>query len=310
MASESTLGYSGGGPLLRDFTNAPRSGTWYAGSLANSLAGTDLDTSKYDMYITFNKNFAWYTGVDANPPADLFDLESVALHEICHGLNFSGSMRYASDVANWGYDTGYPNVYDTYMRDGSGNSLIDASVYANKSSALGSAVTSNDLWFHGPQAMSGNGGSRVKMYAPTTWKSGSSYSHLDHDTFVTGNNRLMRYAIAKGTAIHDPGPVAMGILKDLGWKTGGTSECLPGIKANGQDGPITVSTNTPVSITASLAPGNQDGKSADWWLVYTSPLGLYSLTSNGWSPGINPLATYPLFSIPPVKINRRISTRW
>ena len=74
------------------------------------------------------------------------------------------------------------------------------------------------------------------------------------------------------------------------------------IKANRQDGPITVSASTRVSITASLAPGNKKGQSADWWLAYSSPWGWYSLTSSGWNPGINPLATYPLFNIDPVEI--------
>ena len=80
-----TLGYSGGGPSHRDFPNAPRAATWYSASLANSLAGADQKTDSYDMYITYNKNYTWYTGTDANPPADKIDLVTVALHEICHG---------------------------------------------------------------------------------------------------------------------------------------------------------------------------------------------------------------------------------
>ena len=74
------------------------------------------------------------------------------------------------------------------------------------------------------------------------------------------------------------------------------------IKANSQDGPIRVTPDTPVSITASLAPGEQNGTFADWWLVFNSPWGLYSLTSNGWDTGIKSLAAFPLFSIPPVEI--------
>ena len=31
--------------FIRDFTGAPRANTWYAGSLANALAGSDLDPS-------------------------------------------------------------------------------------------------------------------------------------------------------------------------------------------------------------------------------------------------------------------------
>ena len=83
---------------------------------------------------------------------------------------------------------------------------------------------------------------------------------------------------------------------------GGQANSFPDLKANGQDGQITVSPGTPVSITASLSSGNENGKLADWWLVYSSPAGLYSFNSNGWTQGIKPLAQYPLFSFSPLEI--------
>jgi hypothetical protein len=167
LGSSSILGYSGGGPLERDFTGAPRALTWYSGSLANALAGSDLDPSYFDMHITYNLNFSWYYGTDGNTPAGQYDLMSVVLHEIAHGLNFSGSMSYSAGSGSWGYSTGYPNIYDTFMRDGSANQLINTGVYPNPSTALGTALTSNNIWFHGSNAMAGNGGVRVKMYAPS-----------------------------------------------------------------------------------------------------------------------------------------------
>ena len=48
-----------------------------------------------------------------------------------------------------------------------------------------SATYANGDWTEtGTKSMSGNGGARVKIYAPTTWSSGSSYSHLDYTTFA------------------------------------------------------------------------------------------------------------------------------
>ena len=76
----------------------------------------------------------------------------------------------------------------------------------------------------------------------------------------------------------------------------------PDIKANGQDGPITVTDATTVSITAGLDPGNENGKFADWWLAASTPWGWYSLDLNGWTPGINLLAQYPLVSFSPMQI--------
>jgi len=217
LGSSSILGYSGGGPLRRDFSSAPRPLTWYSGSLTNALAGSDLDPSYFDMHITYNLNFSWYYGTDGLTPAGQYDLMSVVLHEIAHGLNFSGSMSYSAGSGSWGYGTGYPNIYDTFMRDGSGNQLIDTGVYPNPSTAIGTALTSNNIWFHGSNAMAANGGVRVKMYAPSTWAGGSSYSHLDYTTFNDTENELMVYAFSSGESVHDPGPVTEGLLKDLGW---------------------------------------------------------------------------------------------
>jgi len=76
----------------------------------------------------------------------------------------------------------------------------------------------------------------------------------------------------------------------------------PEIKANLQDGAITVLIGAPVSITARLDPGDQGGKTADWWLAYSSPWGWYSLYANGWNPGVNPLATFSLIDVPSVEI--------
>ena len=214
------LGYSGGGDLTRDFTGAPRVNTWYGASLANALTGSDLVPSNFDMHITYSSTFSWYYGTDGVTPTGQYDLMSVVLHEIAHGLNFSGSMSYAGGTGSWGYTTGYPNIYDTFMRDGTanpGNQLINTGVYANPSAALGTALQSTSIWFHGAKAMAANGGQRVKMYAPSPWEPGSSYSHLDYTTFAGGANRLMVFSIAKGVSTHDPGPIALGMFKDMGW---------------------------------------------------------------------------------------------
>jgi fibronectin type 3 domain-containing protein len=207
------LGYSGGYNIYRDFSGAPFSNTWYASSLANSLHGSDLGPSAYDMHITYNTNFNWYFGTDAIPTPGTMDFVTVAAHEIAHGLNFSGTASYSSGVGSFGW-SGYPSIYDRFMRDGSGTLLTS---YTNPSVALGTLLISNNLWFHGSNAMAANSGNRVKMYAPTSWSAGSSYSHLDYSTFSGTLNNMMVYAILYGAANHNPGPVTIGLLKDLGW---------------------------------------------------------------------------------------------
>jgi hypothetical protein len=213
LGSSSILGYSGGEPLHRNFTGAPKSNTWYEGSLANALHGSDLDAAHFDDYITYNSNFTWYYGTDGHPTSGTYDLVTVAAHEIAHGLNFAGMADYSGGVGSYDY-LGYPSIYDTFMEDGSGTKLTS---YTNNSTSLGSLLTSGNLWFNGTNANAANGGSRVRIYAPSSWSSGSSYSHLDYSTFAGTINSMMVYAVASGASQHNPGPVTKGIFKDMGW---------------------------------------------------------------------------------------------
>ncbi len=216
------LAGTGGQPLHRGFTGAPLPNTWYEGSLANALHGSDLDPSHSDMQMAFSSTISWYYGTDGATPSGHWDFMSVALHEITHGLNFSGSMDVASGLGSWGI-SGFPIIYDTFMKDAAtgGNVLIsDPTDYPNPSTALGTVLTSGSspgVWFDGTNANAANGGNRVQIYTPSTWSDGSSYSHLDYNTFKNTINRLMVYAIGSGVSTHDPGPVVLGMLQDMGW---------------------------------------------------------------------------------------------
>ena len=224
LGSSSILGYSWSNSI-RNFTGAPQSNTWYSYSLADALAGSDLDPAKPDTYITYNNGFAWYFGTDGSTPSGQHDFVSVVMHEMGHGLNFSGQMSYGSSRCGgasygcWGGGTGSPGIYDRFTENGAGEALLNTSLFPNPSAALGSQLTSNNLYFDGPNANAANGGSRVKIYAPSTWAPGSSYSHLDYSTFRSTVHRMMVYALPSASSIHDPGSVTMGLLKDLGWNT-------------------------------------------------------------------------------------------
>ncbi|RCK72372.1 MAG: serine protease [Anaerolineae bacterium] len=218
------LGHSGVLSFRANFTNAPQSNTWYPIALANSLYGSDLKPGEADIYIAYSSTFDWYFGTDGNTPSGKYDFVSVVLHEIAHGLGFSGWMRYgttscgASNYGCWGDSTyGFPGAYDRFMQNGSGTSLLNTASFPNPSAALGSQLTSNNLFFNGNYAIAANGGSRPKMYAPSSWLPGSSYAHLDYDTYKNTPHRLMVFAISPGASTHYPGSITLGILQDLGW---------------------------------------------------------------------------------------------
>ena len=59
----------------------------------------------------------------------------------------------------------------------------------------------------------------MPLYAPSPWSDGSSYSHLA-ESYNGTPNALMTFSLANGESIHSPGPVTLGIMKDVGWTMG------------------------------------------------------------------------------------------
>ncbi|UCE73019.1 MAG: hypothetical protein JSV56_08240 [Methanomassiliicoccales archaeon] len=74
---------------------------------------------------------------------------------------------------------------------------------------------------------------------------------------------------------------------------------VPDIKANGSDGPITITSSDTLSITVELYSGINAGIEADWWLVANTPLGWYYYDkSAGWLPGREVTLQIPLRDLP------------
>ena len=89
---------------------------------------------------------------------------------------------------------------------------------ADPSDALTKLYTSNDLFWNGKKGVEANSGVSPQLYAPSEWRQGSSYTHLDEITFSPGNaNSLMTPSLDDQEAIHDPGPITLGMLEDMGW---------------------------------------------------------------------------------------------
>ena len=207
-----------------EFNNEPIGNSWYPTALADQLNGGNTNTGDYDISVEFSSTFNWYYGTDGNTPFAQYDFTSVVMHEIGHGLGFDGVMDYGTFPINcggatlgcWGAGTGSPGVYDRFTENGSNQALLNTALFPNPSAALGSQLTSNSLYFDGANARAANGGSRVKIYAPSTWKEGSSYAHLD-EVFNNTPHALMTFALSNGESAHHPGAVTLGMFQDMGW---------------------------------------------------------------------------------------------
>lgn len=224
---------SAGPFLIRDFDGAPLVQTWYPDALANALAGRDLDPAQPDVRATFNSAFArWHLDPATPPPPDRYDLASVVLHELGHGLGFIGSLDVEGGVGFVGADDGgesdgTPFVFDRFTEDAAGRALLS---YAAPSAALAEALQ-QPVYFDGP-AVRRTLGDRAPLYSPPGWVPGTSYSHLDEGTFPTGDpNALMTPFFVQGERVAAPDAAACAVLVDLGWPVGeGCAALVPGVE--------------------------------------------------------------------------------
>ncbi len=227
------LGSAGANSIWRDFAGAPVANTWFADAIANKITGTDLDPSEPDIIAKFSSSFTWYYGTDGNAGSN-FDLMSVVLHELGHGLGFFGSMTVSTGNGAWGFGSGFPMMYDRFAINSSSQSLLDTTLFPNPSAALAAQLVSGTgVFFTGTNARTANGGSAARLYSPNPWQQGSSYSHLNESTFPSGDsNSLMTPQIGPGEAIHDTGPITRGIFTDIGWGPV-SSSCSYALSAGG-----------------------------------------------------------------------------
>lgn len=217
LAQSSTTGYVGGWTIDAFNPNA-----LYPVALAEKIAGESLNTDlEGDITLSVNSSVNWYLGIDGKTPQTMYDLVTVALHEICHGLGFFDSMN-TDATQGWFGMSSVPAIYDTFVENFAGASLTDTAKFHNFSSVLKTQLTGGQLYFNGPllkkYSVSKNyPSSRAKLYVPSTWDSGSSVSHLDESAAILQVDALMTPFIDKAEAIHDPGKLTFSILGDLGW---------------------------------------------------------------------------------------------
>ncbi|TAL75036.1 MAG: serine protease [Rhodanobacter sp.] len=126
-ANAGTLGSAGATYIFGFEDPAPAgalSNTWYHSALFDALVGEDAALGAADIRARFNgalgspgclEGASWYFGLDGRQPAGSINFLNVVLHEMAHGLGFSGfgNLITGRPLA------GLPDIYSTFVFDNS-----------------------------------------------------------------------------------------------------------------------------------------------------------------------------------------------
>jgi hypothetical protein len=198
--------------FFMNFEGAPNKNVYYPVALVEKLSGKNLNPGNHDIICSFNQNLPWYFGTDGNTPETHYDFVTAVLHEIAHGLGFSGFFK--DDGTNGFLNNGhkFPSIYDLYVFNTNEQQLANSALFPSPSVQLHNALVSGELRFLASNGNEKN--ARISgIYSPPYWNDGASIYHL------TDDEGLMMPFAAKGLAIHHPGNEVLTILNEIGWST-------------------------------------------------------------------------------------------
>jgi hypothetical protein len=266
MARSATLASAGTTFLFRNFPGAAPD-TFYVSSLANAIAGRDLNTTSPDINVNINSKVngnpaclggqRFYYGFDHNTTSITprgVDLLAVVLHEFAHGFGFASELDLTGENAGKTIDdsgavTGYvQQIFDEQLaRAWPMLTPVERVQSATRTGFLawnGSRTNAQATRF--PGGITGQG--RFQLNAPAMIDEGSSVSHWTPD--FSSPDLLMEPNISRTlTSIVD---VTVCALQDIGWQvTRCPDSAARGATPVANSQMITVVEDTPTQFTIS-----------------------------------------------------------
>jgi len=133
------------------------------------------------------------------------------LHELLQSYGISSELPSPSFAI-----LGIPTVFDLFVVGPDGEPL-----YEQDLDVIHNEIMGGEVRFSGPAARVAAGGQGPLLYTPAQLDPGSSVNHLDLYYADADPDSIMAPYVFGGWAIHDPGPITLAILKDIGWDISG-----------------------------------------------------------------------------------------
>lgn len=304
-ATSGTLGHAGSPYMYVALSATPK--VLYPRALRNAIRGGDVGDGEPDITAAFNSLVGtssclggadFYYGYDHNLASGNYvaDLLGVVLHELAHGLGFL-SMVQSNGAGNTANGNEYFSIFDQFIYDESQGKFWSAMTDAQRAVSVlnnGNLVWNDDSrggrikagvtssYYPLPLTAGVTSGGHLRLYAPTTWVTGSSISHWDK---TATPNLLLEPVYNVDTYNHTD--LTTCVLYDLGW--GGT-RCPDRANAVPLATSLTVATAADTAVAVTLSATDADGDALTYAIATQPTYG--ALSGSGTSYTYTPSAGF------------------
>ncbi len=215
----------------------PRAYTWYTSGVAAKLGGGSAcqisggACNQTELFAQFNNqvdtpaalgNTSFYYGLNANTSSADIDFISVAMHELTHGLGFTGDINVDANRGVVGSkQRGFDDIYSANLVDVRPDGSVVPFLSETDAERAAALVGVTRVRWTDPLATSHSENRHnsedppnnyLQMYTPNPIKTGSTLSHLSFDNIL---QLMLPEAIA---TIRTPG-LSQPMLQGVGWST-------------------------------------------------------------------------------------------
>ncbi len=212
--SGNVRGYCIANELFIGLEGLPIQDALYPVALAEKILNRNLNSDEPDILCVLDKDANWNIK-DRQPEADELDLLTVVIHEITHGLGYTGNLTMKDGKMTL---LELPLVFDKYIMYADTLSVLDAFLNEKVEQDSLLAISTSDKLSWGGKIANAVFDDEIKLYAPSKFNSGSTFYHLDEHAFPLGDtNTLMTPAFSVQERVLSPGVLNVAMLADIGW---------------------------------------------------------------------------------------------